>query len=665
MALCVLLKEGRVLRNFKQVVGFLLLIGTMDSFANMRAQQRHDFLQAEQMIAVGDDQGYAELRPGLESYPLYFYLQYQWLSLHLGESKQIQDFLSNTKKSLYTRNLRRKWLGYLYKQGKWNTFVANYKPGKSKLGKCRYNWAQYQRNYKTKALTATQKLWLTGSSLPKGCDPLLKKFTQSSFLTQKLVWQRFMLAAKARQYSLATYLSNKLSSVEDRKNADKWLKLVKNPRLVSQAGFFQGISKAQQADMFTYAVRKLVSADVGSAAQLWDDHKLSYQLTGAQHSRIERAIALQLAFSKSDQAYARFSQLNKLDATTRLWAVRAALIEQNWQHVQQALDKLTVNEKSKERWRYWQAKTFMQTGQREKGLDIFKQLASERSFHGFLAADYLHQDYALVDKPIVLDVKNKSRLLAQPDFLIISEFRALEMEKEAQKFWWEAVRNLQGEDLLRAAKIAQQWHWNRHAILTVARAKYWDDVALRFPIDYAEKIQENALKQQLDTSIIYALVRRESMFDETAGSPVGAMGLMQIMPKTGKQIAKEIHYPWRSKSVLLQPTVNLKFGAYYYRQMLDKFDGHFALAAAAYNAGPHSVNRWLKIDRDIAADVWVETIPYKETRAYVAAVLTYALIYQSRMRSGEVLMSDYMRDIKSKAKLEADMLAKPKAVKKS
>ncbi|WP_221900187.1 transglycosylase SLT domain-containing protein [Bathymodiolus platifrons methanotrophic gill symbiont] len=173
-------------------------------------------------------------------------------------------------------------------------------------------------------------------------------------------------------------------------------------------------------------------------------------------------------------------------------------------------------------------KLFLQNGQRDKGLAIFKQLAKERSYYGFMAADYLQQDYALVNKPIILEEKNKLRLLLQEDFLIISEFRALKLDKEAQQFWWQAVRNLKGNGLLAAAKIAQQWKWHKQAILTVARAKYWDDVALRFPIEYEQGIQENASKQQLDTAIIYGLIRRESMFDETAGSPVGAMGLMQM-----------------------------------------------------------------------------------------------------------------------------------------
>ncbi|TXL20088.1 hypothetical protein BMR06_07085, partial [Methylococcaceae bacterium HT5] len=247
---------------------------------------------------------------------------------------------------------------YLYKQGKWDVFVANYKRSKSKQMQCRYNWAEYQRNYKTKALTATQKIWLIGSSLPKDCDRLLEKFTQSSFLTQKLIWQRFMLAVKGRQYSLATYLSKKLTNAQTRKNSEAWLRLVKKPELIYKTDFFQGLSNSGQAEMVVYAMKKLIPADVEHAMGLWGAQKSSFDLTDTQINKIQRAIALQLAFNKSAQAYAHFGQLNQLDATTRIWAVRAALSEQNWTHVQQALDTLTVNEKAKERWRYWQAKAF-------------------------------------------------------------------------------------------------------------------------------------------------------------------------------------------------------------------------------------------------------------------------------------------------------------------
>lgn len=636
----------------------LFFVTSLEVFASERVQQRRNFVLAEQMIASHDDQGYAQISASLEEYPLAFYLDYQWLVRHLDQSEKIKLFLKNTKKTPYTRKLRRKWLDYLYGQGEWNTYVANDKPSKSKRLQCRSNWAQYQLNYKTKALTATQKIWLTGASLPKDCDALLNKFTRSSFLTQDLIWQRFKLAVNARQLDLARYLSKKLSKDKQRKAAEKWLKLAKNPGFITQANFTHGLAKDQQSKMYVYAMKRLVSADVDNAASIWDEQKSQFNLSKQQIHKVKRAIALQYAFNKSAKAFARFNQLTQLDSTTRLWAVRAALIEGNWTHVQQALDNLSVQERKKERWQYWQAKTFMQTGHGDKGLKIYNQLAQERSYYGFLAADFLQRDYALANRPIVLDEDKKQRLLAQESFTIVSEFKALELNKEAQQYWWEAIRSLDRDDLLAAAKIAQQWHWHKQAIITVARAKYWDDVVLRFPMDYVEKIKQNALLQKLDATIVYALVRRESMFDETAGSPVGAMGLMQIMPQTGRQIAKEIDHPWKSKSVLLQPDVNIKFGAYYYKQMLAKFDGHFALAAAAYNAGPHNVNKWLKIDREYPADTWVETIPYKETRAYVAAVLTYALIYQSLTQSGTVLMTDYMQNIKPLNTLNAYKLTK-------
>ncbi|MCK5354357.1 MAG: transglycosylase SLT domain-containing protein, partial [Methyloprofundus sp.] len=474
---------------------------------------------------------------------------------------------------------------------------------------CRYQWARYQLNYKTKALTATQKIWLTGRSLPKACDPLLAKFSSSSFLTQALIWQRFELAVKAKQFKLAAYLSKKLSNSTAQKVASQWLTLSNRPQLVATGSFLQGVSRDQQADMLVYAMKRLISQDVDKAIPIWQKNQPQYQLSQAQINKIERAIALQLAFNKSDQAYTWFTKLSTLDSTTRIWAVRAALIEQNWTHVQSALNKLTAQEKQKLRWKYWQARTYLQTNQQTKGLALFAELAKERDYYGFIAADYLQQDYRLQDKPIIFDEAKRAALLSSKSFKVINEFQLLQRDKEAQLNWWNALRNIKGNDLLIAAKIAQQWQWHKLAILTVAKVKSWDDVSLRFPIDYADKIQQNAHIQQLDQAIIYGLVRRESMFDEKAQSPVGALGLMQVMPRTGKQIAKEISFSLKSSSDLLEASTNIKFGAYYYKQMLDQFSGHYALAAAAYNAGPHRVIRWTKLEREFPADIWIETIP--------------------------------------------------------
>lgn len=636
------------IRFYKILLALGLIVWGVECSANKLEQQRQIFLQAENSIVTGSTKDFSELGIGLEDYPLYPYLEYQWLSHHLENKTQILDFLHKYKASRYVHKLRRQWMTYLYKHQQWGDFVEYYQSSSNRFKQCRYQWARYKLNYRTKALIATQKIWLTGASLPKTCDPLLAKFTQSSFLTQELVWQRFKLAIKKKQIKLATYLRKILRSTQAKTNAKQWIKLAKNPDLIKRARVLQGVSSAQKTDMLVYAMRKLVSKDVEYALPIWKAKKARYPLSRKQLDKVERSIALQLAFNKSDQAYAQFQRLNKLDSVTRIWAVRAALIEHNWAHVQDALNKLTRTEKHLQRWKYWQARTYMQTGQQEEGMTIFAELAHERSYYGFIAADYLQQDYLLENNPIEIDEGNRKALLATTTFAIINEFRLLGRDQDAQLNWWDALRGASEGTQLAAAKIAQQWNWHRLAILTVAKAKNWDDVALRFPIDYADKIQENAQLQKLDQAIIYGLVRRESMFNEKARSPAGALGLMQVMPGTGRQIAREIKFPWKSSAVLLDATTNIKFGTYYYKQMLDQFGGHFALAAAAYNAGPHRVDKWLKTDRDYAADIWVETIPFKETRAYVSAVLAYALIYQSRLGSGQLLMADLMGDIQRK-----------------
>ncbi len=645
------------IKFYKFLFAVTLLVSEGGVSATSLEQQRQTYLRAEGSIMAGADEDFSVISKGLDDYPLYPYLEYQWLNKHLDKKIQIKAFLKKNKSSRYARKLRQQWLTYLYKHQDWKEFVTYARPSKSKFSQCRYQWARYNINFRTKALIETKKIWLTGRSLPKVCDPLLEKFTHSKFLTQALIWQRYELAIKARQFNLSTYLSKKLSSTDTKNLASQWLMLAKQPQLIAKDSFLQGVSRTQQAAMFVYAMRRLISNNVDTGLPLWEKRKAHYKLSQAQINTLERSIALQLAFQKSELAYKRFTKLNTLDYVSRTWAVRAALIEQDWVHVQNALNKLSSQEKQKQRWKYWQARTYFQTKQKKKGVAIFTELAKQRSYYGFIAADYLHQAYLLENKPIQVNEKEQMALLSTKTFIMMNEFRFLQMDKEAQLNWWDAIQGLKGSQVLNAAKIAQLWQWNKLAILTVAQAKHWDDVALRFPVNYVDNIKEHAKLQGLDQSIIYGLVRRESMFDEKAQSPVGALGLMQVMPRTGRQIARELKFPWRSKSVLLEAPTNIKFGSYYYKQMLNEYNGHFALAAAAYNAGPHRVNKWINIDRNYAADVWIETIPFKETRAYVSAVLTYALIYQRQLGAGKLSMSDFMLDIQAKKPASTNVLA--------
>jgi soluble lytic murein transglycosylase len=170
---------------------------------------------------------------------------------------------------------------------------------------------------------------------------------------------------------------------------------------------------------------------------------------------------------------------------------------------------------------------------------------------------------------------------------------------------------------------------------------------LRFPLKYLGQVQNYADWQDLDPAFILGLIRQESMLDKNARSEVGAHGLMQIMPETAQQIARNLREAWHTENVLSNPDVNIKYGAYYFKQLLNKFDGHFVLAVAAYNAGPYRVMKWLPKNRSLPADIWIETIPFNETRKYVISVLSYAIIYQQLIKRDTLRITRLLSDVRS------------------
>jgi soluble lytic murein transglycosylase len=213
---------------------------------------------------------------------------------------------------------------------------------------------------------------------------------------------------------------------------------------------------------------------------------------------------------------------------------------------------------------------------------------------------------------------------------------------DANREWRQASANFTYPDWLAAAIVAGQWQWHSKAIASLGRAQYWDDVELRFPLAFADAINDAAQANQLDSPLLFALARQESAFDASATSPAGARGLMQLMPATAKSTARKYKIPYRRKTELYDPETNIAIASRYYSELLKRFDGSRILASAAYNAGPTRVAQWLnKSDGTLPFDIWMEVIPYKETRAYVRNILMYSIIYSREMGQQRPLL---MRD---------------------
>src|SRR5699024_540175 len=146
-------------------------------------------------------------------------------------------------------------------------------------------------------------------------------------------------------------------------------------------------------------------------------------------------------------------------------------------------------------------------------------------------------------------------------------------------------------------------------IITLADAGYWDDLDIRYPLLFRSAVEKAAEANQLDPAYIYAIIRSESLFQPTVTSSAGARGLMQLMPGTARHLARQMGVASPSRSQLNTPSVNIRFGSHYLRDMLDNWSGNIALATASYNAGPNKVAEWLP-RQDMPADIWIANITY-------------------------------------------------------
>jgi len=167
---------------------------------------------------------------------------------------------------------------------------------------------------------------------------------------------------------------------------------------------------------------------------------------------------------------------------------------------------------------------------------------------------------------------------------------------------------------------------------TSATRWQWD---CRYPRPYEALVEEIARAEQLPSELIYAVMRQESGFRPSVRSPAGALGLLQLMPNTAERVAGEMGWP--EVGDLTEPRTNISLGAHYLKRLLELFGNDWALAVAAYNAGPEAVSLWARARADVPTDIFASLIPYAETRSYVQRVLANVAVYLI-LSGGEALL---------------------------
>jgi len=262
----------------------------------------------------------------------------------------------------------------------------------------------------------------------------------------------------------------------------------------------------------------------------------------------------------------------------------------------------------------------------EAGAPLFSEIANLRDYYGYLAADRLHQGYHLNVRPSPDDLKMQAAMAAEAGMIRAHELFACDMADDAASEWNAALGTVEPAVKVQAAHLAARWGWYAESISMLAQAGEWDDVRLRYPRPYPDAVAAASTLANVPADWILGVMRQESLYRRDAVSRADARGLMQMLPATAAAVARRWHLPPPRNDGLFDPSVAVPLGAAYLRELLNRYDGRLDLSLAAYNAGPASVSRWLP-PKSMDADVWIENIPYGETRSYVQHILEHIVAF--------------------------------------
>jgi len=281
-------------------------------------------------------------------------------------------------------------------------------------------------------------------------------------------------------------------------------------------------------------------------------------------------------------------------------------------------------------WTYWLARAEQATGDRAAATALLERIVPGPDYYQLLARDALGHpfDPPAPASPIPAAVMADAQ--SDPDLRRALALFRLDLYTEAVREWNWRLRKADPAFKLAAARVALKHEIFDRAINTAEVASKDGEYELRFITPYRDLIEPHARAQGLDLAWVYGLMRQESRFVHRAASRVGAQGLMQVMPATGKWVAKKIGMTDYSRSKLAEPETNVVLGTSYMRIVLDDLEDHPVLASAGYNAGPGRAKRWRDI-RTIDAAIYIETIPFDETRHYVKQVMENAVVYAAMM----------------------------------
>ncbi|MGD9423583.1 murein transglycosylase [Pantoea sp. NSTU24] len=622
----------------------ICLAGTASSaWADSLDQQRQRYQQIKQAWDSNQMATVEQLLPTLQDYPLYPYLQYRLLAQDLDQETAlaVQNFIRQYPTLPPARSLSTRFINVLAYRQDWQG-VLNFSPTEPKPVQARCNWyyAKWATGQQQAAFDGAKQIWLRGTALPADCDKLFSVWQSSGQLSPITILERIRLAMKAGNDSLVSYLAKTLPA-DYQTMSDAVQALQQDPLTVSTFASSVGPTDfTRQATI--YAFSRVARQDMENARSLIPILVRAQKMGPEDEQALKEIVVWRMMGSDltSEQARWRDAVVMNSESTALLERrIRLALTQHDRRGLNTWIARLPLEAKEKDEWQYWQADLLFEKGRKEEAEEILRKLMQARGFYPMVAAQRLGVDYPLqVDEA----PKPDSATVQGPELARVRELMYWGLDNLARSEWSNLIgsrTHIQQQMLARYANEQDWWDLSVQATIT---AKMWDSLKERFPLAWQSVYERNTDVKQIPPSYAMAISRQESAWNPKARSPVGASGLMQIMPATAAHTVKMYNIPGYSNvSQLLDPETNIQIGTQYLEYVYQQFSQNRIFASAAYNAGPGRVRSWQKASAgNLDAVAFIETIPFSETRGYVKNVLAYDAYYRHFMGKPDSILSD-------------------------
>ena len=560
----------------------------------------------------------------LEPYITYYQLR---LRLYTRNPEGIREFLARPDDTPVVDQLRSEWLKWHAKQRRWDVFAAEF-PRLLEADdemKC-YALQSRLPSSLDLVLHEARTLWFTGTGKPESCVTLFTMALNTGVISEQDVWQRIRLALEVNNIALVRQLSEYLP--KERKIQSRMLE-----------------SAAAQPDRYLSRLKLQKSTEAERIVALFALQRLAKQLPQLAYTRWKSIedhfdsdeqhyfygwLGYEAARNLDDRAltWFKFAKDAPLNDVQLAWRTRAALRANNWPEVWASITAMSPKQQRDGAWRYWKARAWKVMGRDSEAEMLLTELSREYNFYGQLAAEEVGSAHssslmAVSYQPTLIEIEV---MQSQPAMQRTLSLYRMGLREEAAKEWSLAVRKLDDKQLLVASEIASRNEMYDRSINAADRTIILHDFNLRYPAPYRDSLQGRIQENNLEEAWVYGLMRQESRFVTQAKSTVGAAGLMQVMPATARWIAQKLGMKDYRNALISQLDTNLKLGTYYMKNVLSTLGNNPVLASAAYNAGPGRARMWLA-DRPLEGAIYVENIPFDETRDYVKKVMSNTVYY--------------------------------------